>query len=96
MSKIHYLQIETARPCAEYPQGKVLEAYYRIDGGELVMTDEHGAPVHLTNGKTFTAKLGPDDNPTFIASRLARQVRNELHPLNDFNRPLGVAPRTGW
>jgi hypothetical protein len=89
-----YVFAEIARPTKSSP-GSIVEGWYVIDDGKVVMTERDGKPIVL--GSAHVAQmLKPNDNPQLIAQRLLKQVRSRLrNDDNFFRRPLKL-PDCRW
>ena len=80
------------------PTGQVSYGYYTLVDGVVTMTDAKGNAAQNDSGKTYTAKLAPNDDHQVIAGRLTRKLRDVLRGKKDdaspsgFNAPLNYGP----
>ena len=79
-----WIQIRAPRNAADL--GEIAPAFYTVDDGLLVMTDETGKPT----GAEY--RLLPDDDPRRIAARLAQEDRRKTVGEGNFNRSLAYGP----
>ena len=77
MNEVHKIRIQLKAPRGNYG-GEIIEAWYCIVDGCLVMTDADGKPVDSEKHH-----LGPSDDPHIVAHRLLRQRRSGPRGFSD-------------
>jgi hypothetical protein len=95
--EIHQVFIDIKLPKGNDP-GQVAYGYYTLVDGVVTMTNQKGEPAQDDTGKTYTAKLLPNDDANVIAGRLTRKLRDALlgkkdgAPPSGFSGPLNYGP----
>lgn len=79
--------------------GQVCEGRYIVSEGTLTLVHpKDGTPVRDATGKTYSRKLGPDDDARIIAGFLTKEfrlvLRGKTNSADGFSRPLSY-PKTG-
>ena len=96
--EVHQVYVEVKPVSRALPTGQVAYGFYTVVDALLTMTNQKGVAVQDDNGKTYTAKLAPNDDPQIIAGRLTKQLRDALRgkgaPPSGFSRPLDY-PKSG-
>jgi hypothetical protein len=89
--EVFQVSVETRPPRGNDP-GQVVLGYYIIADRVITMTDAKGAPAPDDTGKSYTAKLAPNDDAYVIAGRLTKKLRDALRGKRDaptgFSGPL--------
>src|SRR5215472_1344967 len=62
MPEVHSVQVQIERPKGTFA-GRVVEGRYIVEGNVLSLTNHDGVPVRDAEGKAYTHKLEPGDNP---------------------------------
>jgi hypothetical protein len=89
-----YVFAEITRPSKDSP-GAIVEGWYVVDDGKVVMTDRDGRPIVMGSAHVVQT-LKPNDSPHLIAQRLVKQVRERIRKDdNPFRRPLKL-PGCRW
>jgi hypothetical protein len=94
--EVFIIQAQVAAPSKTLKQGAVVMGCYIIDDGCIVMTDAQGEPISDNDGRAYSHKLEPGDNPKSIAAQLVRRVRDKergKHVASFDGRPI-VYPHT--
>jgi hypothetical protein len=90
--QVHQVYIQIKPVSRALPTGQVAYGFYTVVDGVLTMTDAKGIVLHDDAGKTYTAKLQPNDDANVIAGRLTRKLRDALRGKRDapsgFSGPL--------
>jgi hypothetical protein len=74
MPEVHTVFVQIEPPKGKF-EGRVVEGCYTIEGSLLSLTNRHGDPVRDAEGKSYTHKLEPGDNPKQIAGLLTKKFR---------------------
>ena len=77
MNEVHKIR-RTVRAPRGHDAGEIVEGWYCIVDGYLVMTDQDGKPVDSEKHH-----LGPSDDPHIVAHRLLRQRRSSPRGFGD-------------
>jgi hypothetical protein len=95
--EVHQVWIHIKPVSRALPTGQVAYGFYTLVDGVVTMTDAKGTPAQDDSGKSYTAKLQPNDDHQIIAGRLTRQLRDALlgkdgAPPSGFRGPLNYGP----
>jgi hypothetical protein len=95
--EIFQVGIQIRGPKGDDP-GQISRGHYHVTDGVLTLVDPKGNVAQDDNGKIYSAKLAPNDDPQIIAGRLTKQLRDALRgkgaPPSGFSRPLDY-PKSG-
>jgi hypothetical protein len=90
MPEVQTVFVQTEAPKGSF-QGRVVEGKYIVEDGVLTLTNRRGDPVSDAEGKTYTQKLNPGDNPKQIAGLLTKKfakARRGDAPSSRFSGPI--------
>jgi hypothetical protein len=76
-SKVQNVFIQIRAP-AHGDQGLTCEGCFVVNGDTVTLTDRNGEPAHDSDGRRYSQKLEPGENPKQIAGRLTRKLRDSL------------------
>ena len=89
--------VQTEPPKGKF-HGRVIEGCYIVEGESVTLTNRHGKPVRDADGKTYTQKLIPGENPKPVAGvltrRFAKARRGGDAPPKGFGAPIEY-PKNG-
>ena len=81
MTDVHKVTLQVRAPKGTFP-GEVVEGWYCVVDGYVVLTDADGKP--LGSDKRH---IGPDGDARLIACRMVRNRKGRAS-VNGFNRPI--------
>jgi hypothetical protein len=95
--KINRVTAQVRRP-KEGDPGAVVEGRFTLEDGIVTLTNHIGSPVRDHDGRTYSKKLEPGEDPYIIAGRLTKEFRRarrgDKHHVEGFSGPL-TYPRNG-
>jgi hypothetical protein len=97
-TEIHTIFPQIEAQSRSYPQGKVIECYYVVSKGTVILTDSDGEPLRDSWGEPYGDKVRDGLHHSVIASRLAlKRHRTNSDSMEEFRRPIDYGPRRpGW
>jgi hypothetical protein len=95
MSEIFHVFVEIERPKGKF-EGRVVEGCYKIENGEVILTDRHGNAVRDDTGKEYRKKLDPAGNiavqakegAAIMTKQLRKSLRGPNAPPRGFSAPI--------
>jgi hypothetical protein len=98
MTEVKQVIVTIKQPKPGFP-GQVAYGHYTVVDDLLTMTDQQGGPAESIEGKRYTRKLAPGEDPRPVARRLTKEIRLALRgdtsaPKAGFGEKL-VYPRLG-
>jgi hypothetical protein len=97
MPEVHTVFVQIEPPKGTF-EGRAVEGCYTVESNVLSLTNRRGEPVQDAEGKTYTHKLEPGDNPKQIAGLLTKKFRKVRRgnstPTRGFSGPIDY-PKTG-
>jgi hypothetical protein len=71
---LHRVEVQIEAPKENFP-GRPVQGMYVVDDKVVILVDHVGNPVRNRDGKTYSKKLEPGEDPRVIAGRLTKQFR---------------------
>jgi hypothetical protein len=75
----NYVAVQITAPQAEGDTGASAEAWYVVEGNEVVLTDRDGVALFDGSGKKYTATLAPGESAKRVAGRFVRRLHDATH-----------------
>jgi hypothetical protein len=72
--KLHKITIQTEKPSGDFP-GRVAEGNYTFEDNEVTLTNHIGSAIREREGKSYSQKLKPGEDPHVVAKILFREWR---------------------
>jgi hypothetical protein len=94
---IHTVIIQIDPPRGDFP-GRTAEGRYTHEDGIVTLVDHFGNPVRGSDGKTYTKKIRPEENPRGIAGRMTREfiAARRGKTVDGFDGPIAYSPLPKW
>ena len=90
-SKVNRVIVQIDQPRDGFP-GRVAEGAYIVEDNTVTLTNHLGIPVRDSDGRTYSKKLEPEQDPHMIAGRLTREFRRvrrgEKNEIKGFSGPI--------
>jgi hypothetical protein len=100
MTEVFEVWVPYEGPSSRAPAGRSALGHFTIAGDILTLTDSKGKVAEDQDGRTYTAKLAPGDNPKEVGGTLTMKLRRVLRGESPdaperVSRPLNYR-KIGW
>jgi hypothetical protein len=95
---LHRVEVQIEAPKGDFP-GRTVQGVFTHENGVVTLTDHFGNPVRGTDGKTYSKKIGPEENPRVVAGRMTREFSKARRgkTVNGFDGgPIQYPPLPEW